>query len=71
MTNTLRFAIRGFAVLLLTTLAQAQSYTVTDLGGVNSLGLAISPSGNVVARPIRRQAFFGARAMASCNCLAC
>ncbi len=58
MTKTLRLAIRGFAVLLLTTLAQAQSYNVTDLGGVNSLGLAISPSGNVVGETDSSSGFF-------------
>src|ERR1700733_16107310 len=34
--------------LLFPLAAETQSYTVTDLGGVNGIGLAISPAGNVV-----------------------
>jgi len=44
--------------LLLSPLAAAQSYTVTDLGGVNSLGLAVSPSGNVAGQTDSSSGFF-------------
>jgi probable HAF family extracellular repeat protein len=48
-------AIRCAGILIMVTLvfaspALAQSYSVTDLGGVNSIGLAASPSGTVAGQ---------------------
>lgn len=45
-------------LLALSSLAAAQTYTVTDLGGVNSIGSAISPNGNVVGQTDASSGFF-------------
>ena len=58
MAKTLRFVILGFVVSLVTSLAAAQSYTITDLGGQNAIGSAISPSGNVVGIQLAVVGFF-------------
>jgi len=39
-------------------MASAQTYTVTDLGGVNSIGLAIAPNGNAVGQSDASFGFF-------------
>jgi probable HAF family extracellular repeat protein len=45
-------------VCFLSPVAPAQTYTVTDLGGVNSIALAIGPSGNVVGQSDASFGFF-------------
>jgi probable HAF family extracellular repeat protein len=53
MARTSQAVLRLLVVLFffgLASLAAAQSYTVTDLGGVNAIGSGISPNGNVVGQ---------------------